>query len=366
MRLVYLYDVELPSPMASAVNVTKSCATLAAEGHDVTLVHFRGRGDIASYYGLTHGFDRLALPYPKKFHGSHRLLVWTGALLGRLKRAIVYARKAPLLVPAVRLGCPVALELHAPMGPDGHNWDRAFAELLKSGRLRAIICISQALADKIATDWPEAKPLIAVAHDAAEPGPLPARRVPHKRERPLLAYAGHLYPGKGMDLIAELARRRPDWDILVVGGRDEDVERWRQATKGSSNLDFAGMVPHAKVSERLADADVLLAPYGSSVIVSDGRIEVAKWMSPLKLFEYMALAKPIVASDLPVLREVLEDGRNARLARRDDAADWERVIESILAEPAEAAAMGRRARQELEKTYSWRGRAQAIAAVLAG
>jgi glycosyltransferase involved in cell wall biosynthesis len=100
------------------------------------------------------------------------------------------------------------------------------------------------------------------------------------------------------------------------------------------------------------------------VIVSDGRIEVAKWMSPLKLFEYMALARPIVASDLPVLREVLRDGDNARLAQPDDAEDWERVIDELLADSEGAAAMGARARNDIETKYSWRHRARAIAQAL--
>lgn len=131
-----------------------------------------------------------------------------------------------------------------------------------------------------------------------------------------------------------------------------------------ANIEFTGMVPHARVPELLAKADILLAPYGRNVIVSDGRIEVAKWMSPLKLFEYMALARPIVASDLPVLREVLDDGFNARMARPDDAEDWERVIAGLLADPEGASAMAARAREEIETKYSWRHRARAIAQAL--
>ena len=365
MRLVYLFDVALPSTMASAVNVTKSCAAFAAEGHDVTLVHFRGRGDLYRHYGLVHRFRTLALPFPKRWRGSPKVLSWTGALFARATGALVYARKAPLLLPAARLGCPVALELHAPLGPGGHGWDRAFAQLLATKRLRSIVCISQALADKLVEDWPEADGLVFVAHDAADPGPSPPPRASPPK-RPLLGYAGHLYPGKGIEMIAALAERRSDWDFLVLGGQPEDIARWSESTSGLGNVEFAGMVPHARVPELLGAADILLAPYGRNVIVSDGRIEVAKWMSPLKLFEYMALAKPIVASDLPVLREVLSDGENGRLAQPDDPDDWERMIADLLADPDGAAAMGARAREEIEKKYSWRRRARAIARTLDG
>ena len=363
MRLVYVFDAALPSPMAGAVNVTKSCSAFAAEGHRVTLVHFRGRGDIFRHYGLAHRFRALALPLAKRRRGSAHLLAWSAALIARLTGAVVYARKATLLLPAARAGCPVAIELHAPIGPDGHGNPANLAALLATGRVRAIVCISQALAEKIASDWPQAKDLVTVAHDAADAGPAPALPA-EPRERPLLGYAGHLYPGKGMEVIAALAERRSDWDFLVLGGQSEDVGRWRQSTKALANVEYTGMLPHSQVAARLASADVLLAPYGNTVIVSDGTTEVARWMSPLKLFEYMALGKPIVAADLPVLREVLSDGDNARLARPDDLDEWERVIADVLADPKAAAAMGERGRAELERKHSWRHRARMIAEAL--
>jgi glycosyltransferase involved in cell wall biosynthesis len=363
VRLVYVFDAVLPSSMASAVNVVKTCAAMTAEGHQVTLVHFRGRGDAVEPYGVG-PFTRLALPMDPRGRGAIRVLAWTAAILGRLTGALVYARKPSLLLPAARLGCPVAVELHAPVEPGTVQSHAAFDRLVTRKELRSIICISDALAARTARDWPQAQEHLVVAHDGADAGSTPD--TPRSSsERPLLAYAGHLYPGKGMELIADLAKMRPDWDFRVIGGRPEDVRRWQIATGEPANIEFTGMVPHSKVAELLAGADILLAPYGRKVIVSDGRLDVAEWMSPLKMFEYMALAKPIVASDLPVLREVLRDGENARLAAAGEANDWERVISEILEDPAAASAMARRAREDLERNYSWRCRARAILSAIA-
>jgi glycosyltransferase involved in cell wall biosynthesis len=268
-----------------------------------------------------------------------------------------------LTLPASRLGCDVALELHAPVAPEGSGTRKAFTELLHRGRIRAIVCISEALAREIAGEWPEAKKLITVAHDAADiPPAVPAGA--KKTKRPLLGYSGHLYPGKGMETIAELAQSRPDWDFLVIGGRPEDVACWRAATSSLANLEITGMIPHADVPARLSGADVLLAPYGTSVMVSDMKSDVSKWMSPLKLFEYMALAKPMVVSDLPVIREIVRDGDNGRLAAPGDTKEWERIISEVLVDRKAAAAMGKSARRDVEREHNWRARARAIGAAL--
>lgn len=362
--IVYVHDTLLPLPIANTVNVTKSCAAFAANGHPVTLVHYRRTGSIEDYYGLAAPFRILSLPLEPGRRFAVRILAWTAAIIARSTGALVYARKAAILLPAAQLGCPVALEVHGPIGDNQPGSRAAFEALLRSKRLRRVICISNALARQIEREWPAAASKIFVAHDATDIGNLmkSPRRV--RGARPLLAYAGHLYPGKGIEVIAELAANRPDWDFRVIGGRPEDVATWQDKTDGLRNIDFTGSVPHSEVPLRLMKADVVLAPYGRKVIVSDGKSDVAQWMSPLKVFEYMALAKPMVASDLPVLREILRDRDNARLAAPGDAKDWERVISELLADRRAGAAIGRRARADVEQHYSWQSRAAAIAEAL--
>jgi glycosyltransferase involved in cell wall biosynthesis len=290
------------------------------------------------------------------------MLAWVAGLLAKVRGAVAYSRKAPLLLPAARLGCPVALELHSPIGPHERRGRSALGKLLEGHQLRKIICISQALADQVANEWPAAKPLLTVAHDGADLARSPSKRT--EGTRPLIGYAGHLYPGKGMEIIASLARARPDWDFLVLGGRAEDIAQWRDRTAPGENIIFAGLVPHGEVADRLAAADVVLAPYGKKVIVSDLKTDVSKWMSPLKLFEYMALGKPIVASDLPVIREILKDGVNARLAAPGNCGDWEGAISELLDNREMATALGEAARRDIEKKYSWKQRARAISSAV--
>jgi glycosyltransferase involved in cell wall biosynthesis len=83
-------------------------------------------------------------------------------------------------------------------------------------------------------------------------------------------------------------------------------------------------------------------------------------MSPLKLFEYMASGKPILASDLPVLREILTDGVNCKLASPDDPSEWVKALELLVQDRAYAMKLGDVAKKELIEKYTWKCRAQKV------
>jgi glycosyltransferase involved in cell wall biosynthesis len=99
----------------------------------------------------------------------------------------------------------------------------------------------------------------------------------------------------------------------------------------------------------LADAAVALLPLPDE--------PVARYFtSPLKLFDYMAAGVPIVASDLPSLREVLRDGENALLVPPEDPAAVAKAIDRILGDPALARRLAARAREDAS-AYTWDERA---------
>jgi glycosyltransferase involved in cell wall biosynthesis len=106
---------------------------------------------------------------------------------------------------------------------------------------------------------------------------------------------------------------------------------------------------------------VVVAPYRKSVLVSGGH-DISAWMSPLKLFEYMAAGKAIVCSGLPVLREVLTDGDDALLVEPEDIDAWEHALRRLLNDRALRLRLGAAARIRLEHHYSWPIRARAVLA----
>lgn len=368
MKIGYIHDSPMPAPEANTVHVAKMCNAFAANGHEVTLIHPPTQideGSPASYYGLPHLPPTVPL-YRGRFRGGGRLYATLAALKMRMRGVdLVYARKAELLEPAIRFGMRCIFETHEDIGANRPRAQRALRKIVRSPRLLRTVVISEALRETMTEQWPPLAPLLMVAHDGAD-AVAPGSVVPVARPsgRPRVGYAGHLYPGKGMELIYELALRRPDIDFLVLGGKGDDLDRWRQATAAMPNVTMTGMVPHAQVPASLLSCDVVLAPYGRQVGTTDGRSDIARWMSPLKIFEYMALGLPMIVSDLPVIREVLEDGRDSALCPPGDVDAWLARLDGLLADPAARAALGAAARAKLEARFTWQIRARDVIAGL--
>ena len=242
----------------------------------------------------------------------------------------------------------------------------AFAALTQHPRLRCLVAISQAIADAILKDFPSLESKIIVAADGADAAMLlPTDRCGRLQSSPS-DMSDTCTPAREW-------RLSPTWHPYVRGlistlsvGAQEDIQYWKERTGTLGNLTLHGPVPHAAVPAKLAQFDVVLAPYKRSVIVSNGRMDVASWMSPLKIFEYMALEKAIIASDLPVLREVLTDGATALLCDPDDVQSWAAALKRLADDPAERQRLGRSARELLLSSYTWKKRAEKILSALSG
>jgi len=162
-------------------------------------------------------------------------------------------------------------------------------------------------------------------------------------------------------VLLEALAALPDVDGLIVGGheREDDLARTKaQAEKLgiASRVTFTGLLEPPKVREQLARATVLVLPNLESTISS-------RFTSPLKLFEYMAAGKPIVASDLAALREVLVADENAVLVRPGSAPELAAGIRRLVEDPVFAARLSARATADVLE-YSWDHRATRLESLL--
>jgi glycosyltransferase involved in cell wall biosynthesis len=142
--------------------------------------------------------------------------------------------------------------------------------------------------------------------------------------------------------------------FVLVGGRDDHVALWRSeiARRGIDNVLFAGFVPPGIVHMYQMAADVLILYYPSGS-------ELNAYRSPGKLFGYMASGVPIVAGDLPVLREVLGDPPSAFLVPQDAPVELARTISRVLDQPELARRVALKARQRVER-FTWDERASQV------
>lgn len=366
MKILYLSFSYLPSRRANTVHVMRMCEAFAGLGHEVTLVGKRPLADASGQndfeiYGMEGVFELRKLARPQTRGGElvYALAVIRLLVAGGRRADLVYSRYPAGAWAAARLGIPTVFEMH---GFKRGWWARLMLRgILRGPGFRRLVLISAGLERDMRTaGLLPPKALYTVAHDGADTGPADAAVPPSlDGNRPQLGYVGGFYRGRGLALLAQLAGRMPELGFHLVGG---DSDRLRQLldVEPPANILCHGYVPHAEVARLCRQFDILLMPFEHRIEVAGGRIDTARWASPLKMFEYMAAGKPIVCSDLPVLREVLEHERNALLAPPDDIAAWEDAITRLLGDEALRRRLAGNARHDLESRYTWKARARHV------
>jgi glycosyltransferase involved in cell wall biosynthesis len=359
-RLFYIHNIAMPGPEANTVNVAKMCNAFAANGCDVTLAALPGAPPaelerrVHEHYGLTAPFTVRALPQTGARPAVAAVL---GAAMARNAGAdIVYTRAPHVAIAACVTGLSTILEVHTDIDAFSSLGRQAFARAVEHERLRNVVAISGALAERLRQRIARTPERVIVAHDGADqPTPTPVLA----RDGFNVGFVGRLYRGKGLELIAELAPLCP-WAVFHIVGGSADSAAQLLGAALPHNVVFHGHVPHAAVPQLIASFDVMLAPYQQRVTVADGRTNAAPWMSPLKIFEYMAAAKPMLISDLPVLREIVSDGETGLLLPPDDPAAWAGALERLQADPQLRQQLGARAGAVFLGRYTWTQRARHI------
>jgi glycosyltransferase involved in cell wall biosynthesis len=176
----------------------------------------------------------------------------------------------------------------------------------------------------------------------------------------LVGYFGHLYTGRGIEIIESLALANPDKCFCVFGGNEAEISAFRDRCK-LENLFVFGFVDPADVFDYMQMMDVLLMPYQAVVMIDgDIRKETSRWMSPMKMFEYMASGVPFISSNLPALAEILQDGENCILVDPSDPQKWSLALEKLVRDKQFSQRLSEVAFSQYEKRYNWRSRVKQL------
>ena len=160
---------------------------------------------------------------------------------------------------------------------------------------------------------------------------------------------GQLYRHKGPQLLIELARMRGDVDFHVVGGTEADIAYWR--SRSTENVTFYGHVDQRELASFYRSFLVVLAPYRRDESVNQLKDDT-EWGSPLKIFEYMSYGCCIVASDLPVIRELVGDNEAAILCAPDNTEQWAAAVRRLLENADERSSLSEAAYNRYETRYT--------------
>ncbi len=177
-------------------------------------------------------------------------------------------------------------------------------------------------------------------------------------DKHIVLYTGTIdEPWKGVGTLYDAMQKLDDTYVcLIVGGKPHYVEEFNRLYPSMQNVLLIGHRPHNEIPLYLKAADVLVLP--NSAKSETSRIAT----SPMKLFEYMAAHRPIVASDLPSIREILNE-QNALFVTPDDTVALARGIRTIAENSAQGTVLAEQARHDVER-YTWDKRAEHLLAFL--
>lgn len=374
MKIAYVANVRLPTEKAHGLQIMEMCRGFAREGHDVRLIVPRRKNALTEtpwdFYGMEPEFEIVEAPIFDfivfdRFLG--RLALWLNILqFSRSARKaarsfapdIVYARD-PWFFDVVP-GKPYVYE--------AHDFPKRVTPLHRRLWRRAtrIVAVTEGLRRAFVSAGASEETTLA-AHDGVDAAKFDVRETKaearHKLGLPaegfIAIYTGHLYPYKGADdLLEACARLRPATRVVFVGGRAADLARLKARAEalGAKNAVFVGQVPHARIPLYLRAADVAVLPTRATDRHS------SEFLSPLKLFEYLAAGKAIVATGTPSVREVLDE-RAALFVPPSDPAALASALNDLADVPAKREALEREA-SRLAAGHSWTARAGRVLAGL--
>ncbi|NPA72527.1 MAG: glycosyltransferase family 4 protein [Gammaproteobacteria bacterium] len=176
-----------------------------------------------------------------------------------------------------------------------------------------------------------------------------------QHRRPIIGFVGTLVTWQGLDLliqaIADLRSEGLDYNLVVVGDGPMRAY-WEQLARELGIYDrikFLGRVPGDKVPSYIAGFDLT---FSGQVILSSGEM----YHSPLKLYEYMAMGKPVVASAFTDAKRLVREGKTGYLFEPGNLEDLKRVLRQAYAEQEAWPEMGKKARAEVVAKHSWEAR----------
>ncbi|MCR4334661.1 MAG: glycosyltransferase [Patescibacteria group bacterium] len=355
MKLVYLANIGVPIGWAHSIQVVKMCEAFASIGFDVELVvpnRYTGIDeDPYVYYGVQKNFKITKIPCIDIGKGSDKAIVYWLRLVSFfvLAKFYLFFKNVDVLYTRELLSSlffnSFVLELHNLPKVVSKKYIKIWRKAKK------LVVITNILKNKlIESGISEAK--ILVAPDGV---PLEAFNISITKEearkklslpidKTIVMYSGSDIQWKGLSVLRNISQYLSENCYVVFVGN----------IKGENNSKefFAGFQPYLKIPLWLKSADILM-------LTGNPKEDISKYYtSPLKMFEYMASGKPIVASDLPSFREILSE-KNCIFVKSDDEKSFVEVIKNLIDNPLLADKLSKQAFEDVKK-YTWDKRAKKI------
>ncbi|MBN1796603.1 MAG: glycosyltransferase family 4 protein [Sedimentisphaerales bacterium] len=369
LKIFYISQSSFPSTGAQSVYDMCVSEVFGNRGYDTTLIMKRKfwesppkeyNGDLYEFFGVQHNFKI------KKLFGLPRYTSWfqhkAMKYIGNIN-SLIFAQSVTTASVALDHGHWVLLDRHGLMPPDQEEMLRRRVNLPK---FLGTAVVTETLRKDYVEKIPSlANKIIAIpngvkGHKYAQAALNTNKNKEKGRSKFVSGYLGSYHRGKGVEVILKVANLCPDITFEMYGGnrrvtRLYNVKERYGITELPVNIAIKGGIPQSQVPQKIATFDIALLPNQEHVYMPNGT-DIGNWTSPMKMFEYMASGRPIIASDIPVLREVLKDNYNALLVPPTDYAAWRDAIKTLQSSPELRKQLGEQAQKDALEKFSWENR----------
>lgn len=359
----------MPTEKAHGIQIAKMCEAFVEAGIDLTLLvpnRKTERKSIKEYYNLRVPIKLKCLPAIDWYTGGR-----LGYFISSISFIISYLfflfwkkiKKEKYIIYTVDIdnySSSLFTFLHMPLFSEMHGGkSKTFATNLLFKGVDGIITINKIIAKELQNNFPNPKTRYLIEPNGVDLSYFDKK---YKKEDarkkfglpqnvPMVLYFGRFFEWKGLEIIPEVASHTPHIHWQMVGGTKEDFERLVKQPI-PQNIFFAGGRPYSEMSTWLATADVLL------VLGTSRDIQSFRYTSPMKIFEYMASSRLIIASDTPAIQEIVND-KEVLFYKHDNSKDLEIVLENAIKNQRELSPIIEMAMRHAERA-SWKARAERI------
>tara|TARA_B100000242_G_scaffold294391_1_gene277100 strand:+ start:14928 stop:16043 length:1116 start_codon:yes stop_codon:yes gene_type:complete len=365
----------MPSRTANSIHVINQCIGFCQAGYEVTLYSIRHKkstkeSDIKKYYGVKN--KKLTISSLYTFISIGLNIINTLYFLGNIKKI----KNNDLIISRnLYASFVINIFLRKKSIYETHQLELGFKgflqKLILNSSISKTVVISKSLKEIL-----ESKNRIKikncyVLHDAAPKGnKIKSINLKRKTLQKITSlkldnylficgYFGHLYKGRGIEIINSLANHFPKYLFLIFGGNQKDIEERRRSNK-HDNLIYMGYVKNHEARRLMCCMDSLLMPYQNKVSIGKRNSDTSRWMSPMKMFEYLSSGVPIFSSNLPVLREILINNFNSILVSPEDENEWIEKLTLLETNKSLLKKISKNAFSEYKKFHTWEKRALSI------
>ena len=331
-KLFYIAEIDLPSSSAYSIQVLKMCDAFSSEGFDVTLFFMAKKKNISykkikNIYNLKNkiNFYQILNNNNNSFISRFYFFFKIKIILDNESDYAIYSRSIITAFFLLLLNKKIILELH-------HNlkgFSFYISKILFFKKIRKnifFIFINKNLINLFS--YSDIKYFIL--DDAVELDDFKIYKDSKITYKNTCVYCGSLTKGKGLDLIREISVLIKNIKFHVYGDtRFVKIKSYKKY----KNIKFLGYKPYREIPKILSKYQVLLMPYASKVYARSKNLEISNYMSPLKLFEYLASSRIILASKMRVYSHILKNNYNAILIKNSEPEIWSDFIKKIFLKP---------------------------------